>query len=177
MRSPGLIDLSINNNTPLKRLAIDFCKPSPIPIPTAPLNTAKAVRSIPTLEIATTTAIMINENLISLLIRTLTEGVISVDFLICCSMNCEINIANHRRTTSIKIPSITVNADILNSPRVSPMLSSTSVTGSIRFKILSAATVQTTTAINFDNALFLSIPVVRLIMTQAANRLTAIFIK
>ena len=40
MMSPGLIDLSMSRMIPLIRLDTTFCKPKPIPTPSAPLNTA-----------------------------------------------------------------------------------------------------------------------------------------
>ena len=47
MRSPILIDFSSNRVMPLTKFAVIFCRPKPIPTPSAPPKTAKAVRSTP----------------------------------------------------------------------------------------------------------------------------------
>ena len=46
--------------TPLIKLLTIFCKPKPMPTPSKPPNTASAGRSMPTLSIATSTAIEIS---------------------------------------------------------------------------------------------------------------------
>ena len=46
--SPGLTDLSASRMTPEMKLATIFCRPKPIPTPTAPEKIANAERSMPT---------------------------------------------------------------------------------------------------------------------------------
>ncbi len=73
--SPGLIDLSSNRMMPLIRLDTSFCRPKPMPTPIAPVNTAKAVRSMPMLFNAMTNATTTSVDFNSLPISTWIEGV------------------------------------------------------------------------------------------------------
>ena len=174
--SPGLIDLSSNRTKPLNKLAMDFCKPNPTPIPIAPLNTVRAVKSIPTLETVAATAIMIKTSLLSLLNNTCTDGVKSDEVLICRSISLEIIAANQSRMIRESMPLITVNAETLKVPNSIARLSRTTVTGPSKFRMFNAAIVHAVIAINLDQILFLTKPVVNRMMIQASNKLTAIFI-
>ena len=47
-RSPGFTDLSASRITPLMKLATIFCRPKPMPTPTAPEKIASADKLMPT---------------------------------------------------------------------------------------------------------------------------------
>jgi hypothetical protein len=74
MMSPAWIDLSISRITPLTRLLTVFWKPKPMPRPIAPPTTANAVRSMPTLLIAISTASVPNPIFSDFVSRTCAVG-------------------------------------------------------------------------------------------------------
>ena len=81
-RSPGFTDLSASRMMPEMKLATIFCRPIPIPTPTAPENTASAERLMPTAPRAIATATTISPIRIILTSSTWIDGVRSAERLI-----------------------------------------------------------------------------------------------
>ena len=63
--------------TPEMKFETTFCRPKPMPTPTAPESTVRAVRSMPTLWMATRTARKMRVILSTFPRSTLSEGVSS----------------------------------------------------------------------------------------------------
>src|SRR5260221_451547 len=78
-RSPGFTDLSASRMMPEMKLATIFCRPIPIPTPTAPENTASADKLMPTALSAMMTASTIRPIRIIFTSSTWIDGVKSVE--------------------------------------------------------------------------------------------------
>src|SRR5258708_3776584 len=74
MTSPGFIERSSSRMIPLTKFDTIFCRPKPMPTPTAPLKTAKAVRSMPTALRPISSATEISAILMRLPASARTEG-------------------------------------------------------------------------------------------------------
>ncbi len=173
MTSPGLIDLSSSRMMPLIRLETTFCRPKPRPRPTAPENTASAVRSMPTLWRASRKATVSRVIFSSLPSSTWTDGVRSCHALMRRSRRLESASAPHSSTASEITPSITSSAETRRVPRVMASESSTATVGSSSSVMLSAATVQAMIAIALlITTLRISDALAR-ITTQAVTKLSA----
>ena len=108
MTSPGLIDLSISRMTPLIRLLTVFCKPKPIPRPTAPPTTASPVRSTPTLRMAISTASATSTIFSDFVNRTWTVGDNARLVLMRASIKLVRYSANDNKTASATVDFMTV---------------------------------------------------------------------
>ena len=74
MTSPGFIERSSSRMIPLTKFDTIFCRPKPRPTPTAPLKTAKAVRSMSTALRPISSATEISAILVRLPVSARTEG-------------------------------------------------------------------------------------------------------
>ena len=72
--SPGFIERSSSRMMPLTKFDTIFCRPKPMPTPTAPLKTANAVRSMPTALRPISSATEISAIRTRLPVSTRTEG-------------------------------------------------------------------------------------------------------
>ncbi len=75
MTSPGLIDLSASRMMPLTRFDTIFCRPKPMPTPTAPEKIASAEKSMPTEPSTISTAKVTSATRASLPSSTWIDGV------------------------------------------------------------------------------------------------------
>ena len=100
MVSPGLMERSSRMMIPEMKFETTFCRPKPIPTPTAPENTVKAVRSMPMPDIAATTATTMKVIFRSFPIRTRRDGVSSSERWIRLSRKLPSDTASHRVTLS-----------------------------------------------------------------------------
>jgi hypothetical protein len=159
---------------PLIRLETTFCRPKPRPRPTAPENTASAVKSMPTPCSATRNATVSRVIFKSLPRSTWTEGVRSLQSLMCRSRKPDSARAPHSRTAREITPSITSKAEMRSSPSLMARESSSATVGSSSSVMLRAATVQTMTAMALLITALRIREVVARITTQAVARLRAI---
>ena len=97
------------------KLATIFCRPMPIPTPTAPENTASADRLMPTALTAMMTAIAISPIRIILTSSTWIDGVRSVERLMRLSAKLLAMLVSHSATTS-SAPSLISTSGVSRSP-------------------------------------------------------------
>ena len=160
--------------TPLTRFDTTFCSPKPMPTPMAPPRTAKAVRSIPTLDNAATMAIVTSTIFSSLENRTWIDGVRVGTDLMRRSKTRVANVAAHNRMASDSTPFSTPSAETRRPPTVRASESSTSIVSSSRPTMLSAATDQAQMAMNRAQVGSRITLEVRPMMTQAFSKLATI---
>ena len=141
-RSPGFTDLSASRMMPLMKLATIFCRPIPMPTPTAPENTASAERLMPTAPSAITIATTISPIRIILTSSTWIDGVRSLDGLIRLSAKLLAMLVSQSATTSSTPSLITSSGVSRRPPSTIETESSASTAGSSWPMMLSAATSQ-----------------------------------
>ncbi len=146
-----------------------------MPTPTAPLNSARAVRSIPTMSRAITTARTISTILSVLPISTWTEGVRLVIRLMRDCTSCETAKAAQINSVSSKVASISVSSERWRLPIVRAKLSSVDVSAPRRPRMSTAARNQTITAMVCESAGSRTSAVLARMMIQASSRLAAIW--
>src|SRR6516162_3340229 len=114
--SPGLTDLSSSRTIPLNRFETVRCSPSPTPTPSAPVNSAKVVRSIPMLVSDSTTAKVTKVALISLPRSTRARGVISETRVMRRSNRLDATVAAHSNIAIESTPLTTVRIETRSPP-------------------------------------------------------------
>ena len=122
------------------KLATIFCRPMPIPTPTAPENTASAERLMPTALKAIATATTISPIRIILTSSTWIDGVRSAERLIRLSTKLLAMLVSHSASSS-SAPSLISNSGVsLRSPSTIETESSASMAGWSWPRMLKAAT-------------------------------------
>ena len=138
----------------------------------APLNTVKAVRLIPTLPSAVTIATAIRSTFNSLANSTCSDGVSASTRRMRRSASCEAVTASQSRIASAAKPRITVKAEIRKPAKSKPIESRNAIVAVSRPRMLSAAMVQTETAIRRPQAGLRTKLEVRRMTIHAASRLS-----
>ena len=146
MMSPGFIERSASRMMPLTKFETIFCRPKPRPTPIAPLNTANAVRSMPTVLSPISSASDTSTILQQVAGQRLHRRAEPRELLDPAAEQPGQASATHNSTAISSTALMTISSDSRTVPMVRAALSSTLMVGANSPVMSSAATIQAAVA-------------------------------